>query len=153
MALSLFAVATQASANVNATENKVEFANPAGIAKPFGYSHTVTVPQGVKTVFISGQLGLDKNGKLIGKDFKSQAQQAFQNLDIAIQAVGAKWENVVKINMYATDLKTQMSDLRTVRDSFVNVKNPPASTTVQIPRLVVDGALFEIDAVVVLPEK
>ncbi|MGR3806625.1 Enamine deaminase RidA, house cleaning of reactive enamine intermediates, YjgF/YER057c/UK114 family [Pasteurella testudinis DSM 23072] len=131
-----------------------EFTNPQSIHKPFGYTHVVSVPANQKMVFISGQLGISQEGKLVGKpgDFKAQAQQAFQNLDTALKAVGAKWEHVVKINMYLTDVKTQLPLLRDVRDSFVNTQNPPASTTVQIPRLVTDGALFEIDATVIMPE-
>ncbi len=131
----------------------VTFSNPPGIAKPFGYSHVVTVPAGQRTVFVSGQLGFLPDGKMAGEagDFKAQAKQAFRNLEVALGAVGAKWENFVKINMYVTDAENQMTLLQEIRDSFVNTSAPPASTTVEIPRLVVKGALFEIDAVVALP--
>lgn len=134
-------------------KQKVKFYNPDDIAKPFGYSHIAVVSSGKNTAYISGQLGFLPNGKMAGEvgDFKAQAYQAFKNIEKALIAVGAEWKDVVKINMYLTDVKNQMSILREVRDSFVNTKNPPASTTVEVSRLVVDGALFEIDAIVVIP--
>lgn len=137
----------------SAYAQSANFANPPGIAKPFGYSHVAIVPAGQRTVFVSGQLGFLPDGKMAGApgDFRAQAHQAFQNLKVALESAGAQWENVVKINMYVTDTRTQLPLLREVRDSFVNTGAPPASTTVEVSRLVVEGALFEIDAVAVVP--
>ncbi len=141
------------AAACSAGAQTAHFSNPPSIAKPFGYSHVAVVPGGQKMIFVAGQLGFLPDGKMAGEagDFKAQAQQAFKNVDAALKAAGAKWENVVKINMYVTDVKSQMPLLRQVRDGFVNTSAPPTSTTVEIPRLVIDGALFEIDAVAVLP--
>lgn len=135
------------------TAQNVKFSNPSGIAPPSGYSHVAVVPAGQRTVFVAGQLGFLPNGKMAGEsgDFKAQAHQAFKNVELALESVGAKWENVVKINMYMTDARNQLPLLREVRDSFVNTSAPPTSTTVEIPRLVVDGALFEIDAIAIIP--
>jgi predicted SPOUT superfamily RNA methylase MTH1 len=59
---------------------------------------------------------------------------------------------VVKINNYLVDM-THIADFRAVRDSFVNTKAPPASTTVAISHLARPGALFEVEAIAVLPAK
>ena len=40
-----------------------------------------------------------------------------------------------------------------VRDSFVNIEAPPASTAIQVGRLARDGALFEVEAVAVIPDR
>jgi enamine deaminase RidA (YjgF/YER057c/UK114 family) len=111
------------------------------------------VPGGQRIIFVAGQLGFLPDGKMAGDpgDFKAQAHQAFKNVDAALIAAGAEWKHVVKINMYVTDAESQIPLLRQVRDSFVNTSAPPTSTTVEISRLVVEGALFEIDAVAVLP--
>jgi len=132
---------------------QANFSNPPGITEPFGYSHVAVVPGGQRMVFVAGQLGLLPDGKMAGKagDFRAQAHQAFQNVKAALESVGAKWENVVKINMYMTDAKSQLPLLREVRDGFVNTNAPPTSTTVEVPRLVVEGALFEIEAVAIIP--
>ena len=74
-----------------------------------------------------------------------------RNLKLGLAAAGAGFEHVVKVTVYFTD----MANLQTyfeVRDRYVNTKAPPASTAVQISKLARDGALFEIEAIAVVPE-
>ena len=132
----------------------VRFLNPATISKPPGYTHVVEISGAGRIVYIAGQLGLDRDGNLVGGagDFRVQAVQAFENLRAALAAVGMTFKDVVKINNYLTDM-SHMTTFRAVRDSFVNTKAPPASTTVGISKLARDGALFEIEAVAVAPAK
>lgn len=125
------------------------FLNPETIAPPRGYTHVVETTGPARTIYISGQLGLDRGGKM-GADFRAQATQAFENLKSALAAVGADFRHVVKITNYFTD----MADLPTffeVRNSYVNTAAPPASTAVAIAKLARDGALFEIEAIAVVP--
>ena len=84
-------------------------------------------------------------------DFRGQAIQAFENLKAALAAVGGAFEQVVKVNMYFTDIDTQLPIAREVRDRYVNTASPPASTAVQISKLARDGALYEVEAVALLP--
>jgi enamine deaminase RidA (YjgF/YER057c/UK114 family) len=58
---------------------------------------------------------------------------------------------VVKLNNYLTDIRAQLPLYRDVRDSYVSTANPPASTTVEISKLAIDGALYEVEAVAMLP--
>ena len=83
-------------------------------------------------------------------DFRAQAFKAFENLKFALAAVGASFKDVVKINNYLVDM-SHIAILREVRDEFVNTATPPASTTVAISQLARPGALFEIEAIAVLP--
>lgn len=131
---------------------KIRHLNPATVAKPPGYTHVVEVTGPGRTVYIAGQLGLDSDNNLVGKpgDFRAQCTQAFQNLGHALASVGATFNDVVKINNYLTDI-AHIGIFREVRDTFLNTKAPPASTTIAIPALARPGALFEIEAVVVLP--
>ena len=124
--------------------------NPAELPKPNGYSHVVEVPAG-RTLYISGQLPLDKDGNLVGEgDFGTQAEQVFANLDAALKASGATFKDVVKLNMFVTDMG-QLKALRTARDKYIDPQNPPASTLVEVKRFVKDGAMVEIDVVAVVP--
>ena len=82
-------------------------------------------------------------------DFRAQCTKAFENLGLALASVGATFNDVVKINNYLTDI-AHIGVFREVRDSFLNTKAPPASTTIAIPALARPGALFEIEAVAVL---
>jgi enamine deaminase RidA (YjgF/YER057c/UK114 family) len=70
----------------------------------------------------------------------------FQNLQAALQAVGVGVEQVVKLNYYLVDA-TQLPVVREVRDEFLNTHAPPASTALEVRRLVRDDLLIEVDAV------
>ena len=69
-----------------------------------------------------------------------------------MEAAGAGFKDVVKINNYLIDM-SHMATFREVRDEFVNTAAPPASTTVGISQLARPGALFEVEAIAVLPAK
>ena len=132
----------------------VRFSNPKTMAKPPGYSYVVEATEPNRLIFIAGQLGLDMDNQLVGGpgDFRAQAFKAFQNLKLALESAGAGFKDVVKINNYLTDM-SHMATFREVRDEFVNTAAPPASTTVAISQLARPGALFEIEAIAVLPAK
>src|SRR5262245_32273249 len=126
------------------------FINPPTMSKPPGYTHVVEVAGPGRIVYIAGQLGLDQGGKIVG-DFRAQAEQAFANLKTALGAVGAGVEHIVKLNNYIVDIGKNIPTFREVRDRHLNMSAPPASTTVGVPALARDGALFEVEAVVMLP--
>ena len=128
----------------------VQFSNPPTIAKPTGYTHVVEVKGPNRTIYIAGQLGYDAAGKQ-GTDFREQATLVYENLKAAVESVGGKMENIVKLNAFLTDIRTQLPIYREVRDKFVNVAAPPASTTLEISKLAREGALLEVEAIAVLP--
>jgi enamine deaminase RidA (YjgF/YER057c/UK114 family) len=133
---------------------KHKFLNPDTIAKPVGYTHVVEPAAPGWIIFISGQLGLDLDGKVVGApgDFRAQAEQAFVNLKNALAAVGAGFEHVVKLNNYFVDI-AHIAQFREVRDRFVDTATPPASTAVAISALARPGALIEVEAIAVVPAK
>jgi enamine deaminase RidA (YjgF/YER057c/UK114 family) len=89
-------------------------------------------------------------GALVGPgDIRAQARQVFDNLQAALQAVGASFEQVVKLNYYLVDA-TQLPVVREVRDRYVNTQQPPASTAVEVRRLARDDLLIEVEAVAVI---
>lgn len=132
----------------------IRFSNPKTIAAPRGYTHVVEVTGPGRTIYLSGQLGMTPEGKFAGApgDFRAQAMQCFENLKAALASAGAGFEHVVKITNYFVDM-AHLPVFFEVRDRYVNTAAPPASTAVQIVKLARDGALFEIEAVVVLPVK
>lgn len=107
-----------------------------------------------RIIHIGGQLGLDRDGIIVGVpgDFRAQVTQAFENLKVALVAAGAGFEHLVKITDYLTDM-SHLPVFRKVRDSYLNTAAPPASTTIEISRFARPGALFEIEAVAAVPEK
>jgi enamine deaminase RidA (YjgF/YER057c/UK114 family) len=129
------------------------FLNPPAIPAPRGYSHVVETKGPSRTIYLAGQLGMTADGKFPGHpgDFRAQAVQCFENLKAALAAVGATFEHVVKLNNYLVDM-AHLPLYFEVRDRYVDTKNPPASTTIQISKLARDGALYEVEAIAVVPE-
>ena len=122
------------------------FINPPTISKPPGYTHVVEVTEPGRTIYIAGQLGFTVEGKL-PEDFRGQTVQAFENLKNALAAVGAEFRHVVKINNYLVDIPENIGEFREVRDQYLNMSAPPASTAVGVPALARPGALFEMEAI------
>jgi enamine deaminase RidA (YjgF/YER057c/UK114 family) len=129
----------------------IRFINPETLAKPPSYTHVVEVVGPCRTAHISGQLGTDRDGNVVG-DFRAQAVQVFENLKAALAAVGASFADVVKLNSYLADIG-DLPVLREVRVRYLNAKALPASTTIAVSGFARPGALLEIEAVAVLPLK
>jgi len=100
-------------------------------------------------IFVSGQVGFDPQGNIAG-DFRQQTEQIFKNLDIALKAAGATFQDVVKMNIYVLDT-SQLAVLREIRNRYVNTEKPPASTLVAVVALARPEFLLEIEVVAVLP--
>jgi enamine deaminase RidA (YjgF/YER057c/UK114 family) len=128
--------------------SQTRFINPQTLGKPPGYTHVVEVTAPGRIVYIAGQLGVDRDGKVVG-DFRRQAVQTFENLKTALAAVGAQFRHVVKLNNYLVD-RAHLPTFREVRDSYLAENDRPASTTIAISGLAREGALIEIEAVAVL---
>jgi enamine deaminase RidA (YjgF/YER057c/UK114 family) len=128
-----------------------EFLNPKALIAPgpAAYSHVAKVNRGA-IVYLSGQVPSDASGKLIGEgDFEAQVEQIFANLKIAVEAAGGTMADIVKLNYYLVAEVDQaiVPKLRPIRDRYINVEKPPASTFVVVSRLMRPGWLIEIEAV------
>lgn len=130
----------------------VKFVNPAGVAKPTGYSHSAIVDLGnSRMVIVSGQVALDSAGNLVGKgDFAKQAEQVFTNIRHILRAAGGDMQHIVKTGIFVVDL-SRIQAFREVRNRFLNSQNPPASTLVQVSRLYREDLLLEIEVTAIIP--
>ena len=117
--------------------------------EPFGFSHVVVATGGTRTAFIAGQGGEDETGALAA-GFNEQVEQAYRNLQTALDAVGAGPPQVTKITTYVVDYRPAMLDVMTPYAKDLFGESLPAQTLVPVPRLALDGMLFEVDAIAVL---
>lgn len=126
-----------------------EIINPASMAKPTGYSYGVKASG--TTVYIAGQVAQDASGNVVGAgDAGAQAEQVMQNLKAVVEAAGGTLANVVKINVYVTDLAYRPA-VGAVRAKYFNEADGfPASTFCVVPSLAVPDYLVEIEAIAVL---
>jgi enamine deaminase RidA (YjgF/YER057c/UK114 family) len=130
------------------------FVNPDALNKPPTYTQVVEVTAPGRLVYVSGQLGSDRNGNVVGEagDFRAQAVQVFDNLTAALAAVDATFKDVVKINSYLSDID-DMPILREVRAGYLNAGALPASTTLAVSGFARPSALLEVEVVAVLPAR
>jgi enamine deaminase RidA (YjgF/YER057c/UK114 family) len=105
------------------------YVRPDGLPPVNGYSHAVS---------FSGRM-------VAGDEPQAQVRQVFENLAAALAAAGAGLEHVVKLTVYLTDL-ADLGAFRLVRDEYISLDNPPASTLVQVSGLVNPAFRVEIDA-------
>jgi enamine deaminase RidA (YjgF/YER057c/UK114 family) len=131
-----------------------KFIHPEKLANfPKLFTQVVTVKSGeTKTVYISGQVAIDREGKVVGQgDLGAQAAQVFENLSLALESAGAKPEDVVKLNMYVVNMKPE--DGKTVglaRRKWFNQANLPASTMIGVVSLAASDFLLEVEAIAVV---
>jgi enamine deaminase RidA (YjgF/YER057c/UK114 family) len=132
----------------------VYFDNPEFLSAPKGYSHIAKIDMGnAWMLIISGQVSLDKAGNLVGKgDFARQTEQVYENIMQIIKIAGGNKDHLVKTGIFILD-NANMPILREVRNKYINIKNPPASTLVQVAKLYRDDLLIEIEATAVIPKK
>jgi len=123
---------------------------PEGTPPTNGYSHAVSLTGPV--VFVSGQVPLDADGRLVGADDPlEQARQVFRNMASVLAGAGATMADVVKLTVFLTDL-ADLAAFRQARDEVFLSSAPPASSLVQVAGLVSPEFRIEVEAVAALPE-
>lgn len=97
----------------------------------------------------AGITARDADGRVVGEgDLRRQVQQCFANLGDVLAAAGATWGQVVKFTMYTTDIDRFDADTRDLRWPFF--VDRPASTLIEVRRLLHPAMLVEVEAVVAL---
>ncbi len=119
--------------------------NPETVAPPLSrYSHAVEVPEGVRTLHVSGQVGVAPDGKL-AEGAEAQLEQAWRNLLAILAAAGMGQEHIVKVTAFLTP-GVDIGTYRTVRDRMLGGA-APASTLLVVAGLASPAYLCEIEAI------
>ena len=119
--------------------------NPNTLHKPAGaYTHTVKVPAGARWLVISGQVGVDAEGRL-ATGVRAQSEQVFRNLLAALHAQGMGREDLVKTTVYLTDSRF-IAEYRAARSSVLGDECAPTSTLVVVAGLASPDMLVEVEA-------
>ena len=117
------------------------------------WTQTVSFSLGVvgegRIIFTSGITARDSDGEVIGKgDMRAQMEMCFQNVGDVLRAAGTDFGNVLKWTMYTTDIDEFSKNSDVYKRHFIN---SPASTLVEVKRLIFPEMLVEIEAVALLP--
>jgi enamine deaminase RidA (YjgF/YER057c/UK114 family) len=135
------------------TKGRVEFLNPKTLHQNPAFTNVVTVTGLVKTVYVGGQNAVDTSGAVVGKgDFKVQSEQILKNIQACLEAGGAQWEHVVKMNIYVVQGQSLQDGFAAFQTFGGSGLNPPAVSVLFVPELAHPDFLAEIDAIAVVPE-
>ena len=122
----------------------------AGMAPPI--SHYCDAVRFGDLLFISGIVGVDERGQVVGEgDAARQTRQLFENMKKVLDAAGASFADVLKVTVFLTDIDDR-ARINPVRQEFFGAARP-ASTLVQVSKLVRPDLRVEIEAVVGLPSR
>ena len=124
--------------------------NAAGLVKPFGiFSSAAWQPEG-KVLHISGHCSQGPDGNTVGVgDITAQTHQVLGNIQKVLESVGGKMSDIAKVTVFVTDM-SMLDEIHRVRAEYFTPPYP-ASSLVQVTRLVRPEYLIEIEAVAVIP--
>lgn len=101
---------------------------------------------------IAGQVGADSTGRIVSADPAEQIRLAYDNLDRALLAAGATWDDVLKTTTFLTQ-PSDVAVLRAVRATRFAGRTSPANTLVVVQALYDPTVLFEVEAIAVIPPR
>ena len=123
--------------------------NPPSLPKPVGYAHGWEA-QGGKTVYIAGQVAMDKDGRVVGQgNLVAQFRQVCENLRAVVTARGGQLNDVLKLTLYVlskAEYKAHSRDIGAVYREYFG-RHYPAMTLVEVKGLYDDDCLIEIEGI------
>jgi enamine deaminase RidA (YjgF/YER057c/UK114 family) len=128
---------------------KIESVQPAGWARPKGYSNAIQVRGAQSLLFVSGQIAWDANQELVGReDFTAQFAQSLRNVITLVKNAGGWPEHIVRLTVYVTDKKLYLAHTKEIGAAWREIigNHYPAMSLVQVADLLEPGALVEIEA-------
>ena len=134
--------------------DNVQYINPDGLLKNPAFSQVVTTHGKGKTIYIGGQDSVNAQRQIVGKgDLAVQTDQVMQNLQTALAACGATFENLVKLSIYIVQGQDLRLGFQASQKYLGHLANPPAITGLFVAALAHPDFLVEIDAVAFVPEE
>ncbi|GAA1711081.1 RidA family protein [Isoptericola hypogeus] len=133
----------------------VQLLNPPALPQPDVYAQ-VSVAEGTRLVFVSGQVARDADGSPVGPgDLAAQAEQAYANVHAAVTAAGGSFADIAKLTVYVVDWEpAKMAQLgagavRAAERLGFDLVRP--ITLLGVAALGEPDLLIEVEAVAVLP--
>ncbi|WP_246614156.1 RidA family protein [Paractinoplanes bogorensis] len=127
--------------------------NPASVAAPFGdrFAHVARLDS---LILLAGQVAVDDEGAVVAPgDAAAQAERIFDIVGGLLAAHGAGLADVLFIRTFMTSLD-DLPAYGKIRHRLFPApgKLPPASTTVEVSRLFLPGAVLEIEVTAAVPQ-
>ena len=120
---------------------------PKTLHRPFGYAHAIQIDN---TIYISGQIPLDQELNVVGKDdIAVQTERVYENLKKVVEDAGGSMSNIVMLNIYCTDIEAYDKKTKHLRKKYFG-DYYPAITAVEVKRLYRPDFMIEVEAIAVL---
>jgi len=134
-------------------KSSIQHINPDGMHKNPAFTQVISVQGPGKTIYVGGQDSVNAKGEIVGKgDLAAQTEQVMQNLQAALEACGAGFEHVVKMNIYLLHGQDLRTGFVASQKYLGHLKNPPAISGLMVAGLAHPDFLVEVDAIAFLPE-
>ena len=129
----------------------MERINPADLARPSGFSHAVSAPAG-RMVFLAGQIGMDRDGKVAEGGVVPQFEQALANLLSALAGAGGHPSDLVSLTIYLTDVADYQAHGKQIGAVWRRLAGTdyPAMAGVGVTCLWLPEAMVEIQGIAVI---
>jgi enamine deaminase RidA (YjgF/YER057c/UK114 family) len=120
--------------------------NPESLARPSGYSHGIRGSG--DAVFVAGQVGWDREGRMVSADFVAQFAQALDNVLAVVAAAGGTPASVARMVVYVTDKREYRRRLQELGEAWRRRmgRHYPAMALLEVKSLLEDEAKVEIEA-------
>ena len=125
-----------------------ELINPPGLHPTPGFSH-IAVTHGTKVVYFAGQVGIAQDFSLVAGDLEGQTIGAMRNLEVAMDAVGVTWDDIVRRTIYTLHPTEYELITRAIDEVTGGAAHPP-QTILGVTGLAVPGLLIEIECTAVV---
>ncbi len=126
-------------------KESIPFGRAMGMKVAFCNAISVDLSEVKRLIWVSGQIALDENGKLIGKsDIGTQTEQCIKNVETELKKLGGSLDDVVQVTVFVKEMR----GLKTIHEVRLKYfKEPyPTSTLVEVKGFVNPDALIEINA-------
>lgn len=128
---------------------RFEIVNPDELGWPSGFSHGLVAPPGGRLLFVAGQSAPDAG------DFVDQFAAALDRALAVVRTAGGRPEHVARLTVYVTDMAAYRESRARLGDVWRAAmgRHYPAMALVEVGSLVDEGAVVEIEATAVLPDR
>ncbi|HET9531971.1 MAG TPA: RidA family protein [Blastocatellia bacterium] len=125
--------------------------NPSSLAEPRGYNNGLLF-EGGSLLFVAGQVGWDREQRIVSDDFAQQFAQALENVLAVVREAGGDATSIARLLIFVTDKREYLSQLKDVGTAYRQImgKHFPAMSLVEVSALVEDLAKVEIEAIAVI---
>ena len=126
--------------------------NPDQLGQPRGYSNGVLTGAGGRLLFVAGQIGWDKDQRIVSENFVEQFDRALANVIAVVSEAGGSSDQIARLVLYVTDKQEYQLHLKEIGEAYRArmEKHFPAMVLVEVKGLLEDKAKVEIEAVAVL---